>query len=236
MALSRACVPRCKILLTLTLVCIPLGVIASVEKPNASIETQSLQTKITQRDFKIIEQLVSIAQRNSAIVQETKAAIGLSAYQDILFVELSPNQTTTSFAAPDTSSESARSFSLTITIDPIKLVGTISQMPIREARWNEAKHQKRLTVMQYYFAYLQACQASKIAAYRMQKFVQNSRVANLNSQAVSPHQVNYLANSEYVAATTEMLNANIREQLTLEELAVCVGLSPQKMITIINGQ
>jgi hypothetical protein len=234
--LSRACVFSCKVLLALTLACTPLGAIAAEEKPDASIEAQSLQTEITQRDFKIIEQLVTIAQRNSATVQETKAATGLSAFQDILFIELAPSQTITSSALPDASSENARSFSVTITIDPIKLVGIISLLPIREARWNEAKHQKRLTVVQYYLAYLQARQVSKITTYRMQKFVQNSHVANLNSQTVSSHQVNYLANSEYVTASTEMLNAKTREQLTLEELAACVGLSPQKMISIINSQ
>ncbi len=66
--LSRACVASCKILLTLTLVCIPLRVIASEEKRDTSIETQPLQTEITQRDFKIIDRLVTIAQRNSANV------------------------------------------------------------------------------------------------------------------------------------------------------------------------
>lgn len=234
--LSSACV-HCKVLLALTLVSIPLQAIASEEKPHSSIEDQPLQTEITQRDFKIIEQLVTIAQRNSANVQETKAAMGLSAFQDILFIELAPSQTTTSSASPDASSENARSFSVTVTIDPIKLVGVISLLPIREARWNEAKHQKRLTVIQNYLIYLQARQASKIAAYRMQKFAQSSRVASLDSQATyKPEQVNHLANSEYIATATEMLNTNTRERMALEELAASVGLSPQAIINVINGQ
>jgi hypothetical protein len=235
--LLRAYALVCKILVALTIISIPPRAIASEQKSDASIEAQPLQTEITQRDFKIIEQLVSIAQRNSALVQETRAAMGLSAFQDILFVELAPSQTTTISALPDTESASERSFSVTITVDPIKLVGAVSLIPIREARWNEAKHQKRLAVVQYYLAYLQARQASKIAAYRMQKFAQNSHVASLKSPTTSPReQPNHLANAEYTAAATEMLNASTREQLTLEELAACIGLSPQKTITVIRPQ
>ncbi len=163
--------------------------------------------------------------------------MGLSAFQDILFIELAPSQTITSSVSPDVSSENARSFSVTVTIDPIKLVGVISLLPIREARWNEAKHQKRSSVVQNYLVYLQARQASKIAAHRMQNFAQSSRVASLNSQAThNPEQVNHLANSEYIAAATEMLNTNTREQIALEELAASVGLSSQAIINIINRQ
>lgn len=226
----------CFCFLAVILISIPLQATASQEKTYSSIEEQPLQTEITQRDFKIIEQLVSIAQRNSALVQETKAAMGLSAFQDILFVELAPSQTTISSTSPDASPENAHSFSVTITVDPIKLVGAISLVPVREARWNEAKNQKRLTVVQHYLAYLQARQASKIAAYRMQKFAQSSRVANVNSPTSPPEKINHLANAEYVTAATEMLNANAREQITLEELAACIGLSPQQTINIINAQ
>lgn len=116
--LSRTCALACKILVALTVVSIPPRAIASEQKSDTSIEAQPLQTEITQRDFKIIEQLVTIALRNSALVQETRAAMGLSAFQDILFVEMAPSQTTTSSALPDTSSESERSFSVTITVDP----------------------------------------------------------------------------------------------------------------------
>jgi hypothetical protein len=125
---------HCKAILALILVSIPLQANAFQEKPDSSTEDQPLQTELTQRDFKIIEQLVSIAQHNSPNVQETKAAVGLSAFQDILFVELAPSQTTTSSGLPDTSSASERSFSVTITVDPIKLVGAISLIPVREAR------------------------------------------------------------------------------------------------------
>ncbi|MBW4602166.1 MAG: hypothetical protein KME29_21990 [Calothrix sp. FI2-JRJ7] len=234
-SLLRAYALACKILVTLTIISIPPRTIASEQKLDTTIEAQPLQTEITLRDFKIVEQLVTIAQRNSALVQETKAAMGLSAFQDILFVELAPSQTTTSSALPDTSSASERSFSVTITVDPIKLVGAVSLIPVREARWNEAKHQKRLTVVQNYLAYIQARQVSKVAAYRMQKFAQSVRVASVNSPTSPPEKINHLANAEYVTAATEMLNANAREQITLEELAACIGLSPQQTINIINA-
>lgn len=233
----RAYALTCKILIALTLISIPSRGVASEQKSDTSIAAQPLQTEITQTDFKIIEQLVTIALRNSANVQETKAAMGLSVFQDILFVELEPSQATTSYGLPGTSSESERSFSVTITVDPIKLVSAISLIPIREARWNEAKNQKRLIVVQHYLAYLQSRQVSKIAAYRMQQFTQSSHVASLKSPT-TPHnaQLNNLANAEYTTAATEMLNASAREQLTLEELAACIGLSPQKTINIVNAQ
>jgi transcriptional regulator with XRE-family HTH domain len=44
-----------------------------------------------------------------------------------------------------------------------------------------------------------------------------------------------LSNSEYVAAATEMLNTNAQQQITLEELAACVGLSASAIIPILNG-
>jgi hypothetical protein len=208
--------------------------VASVEKSNPSNEAEPLQTEISQRDIKIIEQLVAIAQRNSSQVQETKAALGLSAFVDIMSVELSPSQSTTNYTLPEVSSEVGQSFSLTITVDPIKLFSTISQAPIRQARWNEAKQQKRIAVVQYYFAYLQARQTAKISAYRMQKINGASSVASINYPTNSLHQVNHLSNPEYVAAATEMLSSNAREQLALEELAACIGLSPQATIDLIN--
>jgi hypothetical protein len=48
--------------------------------------------------------------------------MGLSAFTDILSVEFSPSPTTINSALPDTLVESENSFSITVTIDPIKLV------------------------------------------------------------------------------------------------------------------
>jgi hypothetical protein len=78
-------------LLAIILVGISLPSIASGEQLNSSYQAEQLQTEITQQDIKIIEQLVTIAHRNSAQVLETKAAMGLSAFQDVMEIELSPS-------------------------------------------------------------------------------------------------------------------------------------------------
>lgn len=202
---------------------------------NNSYQAEQLQTEITQQDLKIIEQLVTIAHRNSAQVMETKAAMGVSAFQDVMEIELSPSLTTLNSISSHSYKENERSFSLTITIDPIKILTALQQRPIMQAHWNEAKNQKRLAVVRYYLAYLQARQATKIASYRMQKFTRGNPIASLNSQATAPGSVNNLTNPDYVAAVTEMLNTNALERVALEELAACVGLSTPAIITVING-
>ncbi len=91
--------------------------------------------------------------------------------------------------------------------------------------------------------YLQARQASKTAAYRMQKFVERDylgtlreSVASVHSRASTTHVSHHIANPNYVAVATEMLNTSTRERLALEELAACVGLSYQATIVVINEQ
>jgi hypothetical protein len=235
---SKVCLWGLKIFLLVALVSIAFPGL-SENKQLANNERQILQTEISDRDMKIIEKLVAISQRKSSQVQEAKAAMGLSAFTDILSIELSPSQTTINSILPDTSSENERSFSITMTIDPVKLLNTIQQFPIREARWHEAKQQRRIVVIQHYIAYLQARQATKIAAYRMQQIAlvapKTERIASLKNSLTSSDQVNYLANPDYVAAATEMLNTNTRERLALEELAACVGLSWQATITLIEA-
>ncbi|BAZ11511.1 hypothetical protein NIES4071_33370 [Calothrix sp. NIES-4071] len=76
--LLRAYALACKVLVVLTVISFLPRAIASEQKSDTSIEAQPLQTEITQRDFKIIEQLVTIALRNSALVQETRVAMGPS--------------------------------------------------------------------------------------------------------------------------------------------------------------
>jgi hypothetical protein len=227
-----------KILLLLTLVGFPFPALSEA-KQLRNDEAQILQIEISDRDLKIIEKLTAIAQRHSSQVQEAKNAMGLNAFTDILNVELSPSRTTINYTLPHALTESENSFSITMTIDPIKLLGSIQELPLRRTRWQEAKQQKRVLVVQHYLAYLQARQAKKIATYRMQQFAlvapKNKRVASLNSQVNSPAKVNYLANSDYVTIATDMLNANAREHLTLEELAACVGLSSQATITLLES-
>lgn len=77
--------------------------------------------------------------------------------------------------------------------------------------------------MKQYFAYLQARQASKIAAYRMQKFQERERIASNISLASSQQ----LENDDYVAVAKDTLNKNMQQRLALEELAQVVGFSTQ---------
>jgi ABC-type iron transport system FetAB permease component len=63
---------------------------------------------------------------------------------------------------------------------------------------------------------------------------QGDCIASLNSSKTSVEKVNNLSNSEYVAAATQIFNTNAQEQIALEELAACVGLSTPEITTILN--
>ncbi|MDZ7949866.1 hypothetical protein [Nostoc sp. DedQUE09] len=235
---SIVCLYSWKIALAIALINLPLPALSENKQLN-NYQPQILQTEISDRDLKIIEQLVAIAQRQSSQVQEAKAAMGWSAFTDVLSVEFSPSQTNTNYNLPDVTSESQRSFAIAMTIDPIKLLNIIQQLPMRKARWHEVKQQKRVAVVQYYLAYLQARQATKIAAYRMQQLAlvgaKTELIGSVKSQVTLPHRVSQMANPDYVAAATEMLNTNARDRLALEELAACVGLSSQATITLLEA-
>jgi hypothetical protein len=224
--LFKGLVPSFIIFLTLTLVGIPLKVIASKDNSNNEIET--LQIEITQQDLKNIDELARIAELHSAEIQEAKAGMGLSSFEDVMSIELSTS------TSNDSSFTSDRDLSLAITIDPIKIFTATKQLSVVETRWNEQKRQKRVAVVQSYVDYLQARQASKIATYQIQQFTSSSRVASLQLQTNPQKIINHIANPDYVAAVTEMLNTNTRERVALEQLAACIGLSPQATITIIN--
>ncbi|PHM11848.1 hypothetical protein [Nostoc sp. 'Peltigera malacea cyanobiont' DB3992] len=235
---SIACLYSWKIILAIALISLPLPALSENKQLN-NYQPQILQTEISDRDLKIIEQLVAIALRQSSQIQEAKAAMGWGAFTDVLSVEFSPSQSTIDYNLPDLVSESERSFAIAMTIDPIKVLSIIQQLPIREARWHEVKQQKRVAVVQYYLAYLKARQATKIAAYRMQQLAlvgtKTERIASVNSQVTLTDGVSQMANPDYVAAATEMLNANARDRLALEELAACVGLSSQATITLLEA-
>ena len=128
-----ACLYSWKIVLAIALISLPLPALSENKQLN-NYQPQILQTEISDRDLKIIEQLVAIAQRQSSQVQEAKAAMGWSAFTDVLSVELSPSHTTIDYNLPEIASESQRSFAIAMTIDPIKLLNIIQQLPIREAR------------------------------------------------------------------------------------------------------
>ncbi|MBD2468768.1 hypothetical protein [Nostoc sp. FACHB-145] len=224
----------CAYLLAMFIVGYLLPTTALEQKANQADELGLLQTNVTQSDVKIIEQLVTIAEQNSSEVLEAKSATGWRAFEDVVSIELSPSLTTTNYNSPIESEEKESSLYLSITLDPIKLISAFKRKPILQARLHEAKQQKRLAVIRYYLAYLQAHQAVKIATYRMQNFTNNKRIASLNAQTNSPENLQSLANADYVAAATEMLNSNAREQIALEELAACVGLYTSAMMAVMN--
>lgn len=145
---------------------------------SVAVASEKLQTEITQEDLRIIDKLVQIAQKNSHEVRKAKYEMGFNAFADTISIELSPSQSITSYKKPDFLFEDVRSLSISLTIEPIKIFTAIDKMPVMKARLRETKKQTRLKVVKQYFAYLQASQASKIAAYRMQKFQERERIAS----------------------------------------------------------
>lgn len=220
-------------LITFLIVGSSFPTIALEEKTNPNDELATLQTQITQNDLKIIEQLVTIAERYSPQVLEAKTAMGWRAFENVVSLELSPSLTTTSYNSPEESEEKENSLYVSISIDPIKLISAFEQKSLLRSRLYEAKQQKRLAVIKSYFAYIQARQATKIAAYRMQNLTASDRIVSVDS---SDGRVNQLSNPEYVAAATEILNTNAQEQIALQELAACVGISAQTIVPILNGR
>ncbi len=197
-----------------------------------AVASEGLKTEITEKDLQIIDQLVRIAEKNSSQVRGVKSAMGVNAFVDVVSIELSPSQSSTKYINPDFPSENEQSFSVSLTIDPIKIFSTINQIPVMKARLRETKQKTRLGVMKKYLAYLQARQTSKIAAYRMQKFREGEHIAS----NVSLGNSRLLDNTDYVAAATNMLNKNAEERIALEEFAAAVGLSSQEMMDVLNGR
>jgi hypothetical protein len=210
------------------------SVYASDQKVPIGNVIEPLQTQISQRDMEIIECLVEIAQRNSPQVREVRTGMGLSGFNDIVSIEIASYLTNRKYISSTPSSEDEDGISATITIDPIKLVNISKRQGIAKARWQEAKKQKRVAVVQYYLAYVQARQTAKIATHKMKKMIGSVTVANISSQEILSAKVNHLDNPDYVAVATELLNANTHERIALEELAACVGLSPEEAIAIFN--
>ena len=197
---------------------------------SVAVASEKLQTEITQEDLRIIDKLVRVAQKNSYEVRKAKYEMGLDAFADTVSIELSPSQSFTNYKKPDFFFEDVQSFSISLTIEPIKIFTAIDKMPVIKARLRETQKQTRLKVMKQYFAYLQTRQASKIAAYQMQKFRERENIASNISLGSSQQ----LDNDDYVAVATNMLNKNMEERLALEELAQVVGLSAQEMRNILN--
>ena len=197
---------------------------------SVAIASEKLQTEITEEDLRIIDKLVQVAHKNSYEVKKAKYEMGLDAFADTVSIELSPSQSFTNYKKPDLFFEDVQSFSISLTIEPIKIFTAIDKMPVIKARLRETKKQTRLKVVKQYFAYLQSRQASKIAAHKMQKFQERERIASNVSFGSSQQ----LDNDNYVAVATDNLNKNMEERLALEELAQVVGLSAQEMRNILN--
>ncbi|BDA71269.1 hypothetical protein CAL7716_054350 [Calothrix sp. PCC 7716] len=186
---------------------------------------QPLQSELGKRDLKLIDTLFAIACKNSSIVREARKATGIRAFEDVVSVELSPSRGLINYKGSDgSSSEQEQSFSISVTLDPIKLITAIDKISVLDTRYHETMRQKRLEVVQRYIAYLQAQQLSIIAAHKMQEF---NNGANATAKKL-------LSNSEYITVTTEMLNTHSRERLALEELAATIGLSPEQTLVILK--
>ncbi len=169
---------------------------------------ETLQTQITQHDLVIIDRLVQIAQTNSVEVKTAKAALGVSAFQDVVSLEFGPSQSfssSDSVEEPTSSNESG--FFVTVTVEPIRVMSAIQQLPILSAGLANTKRQKRVEVVKLYMAYLQARQSAKIA--------------RISAPAQEP------------AIAAEQLAASGQELIALEELAASLGLTPQATLAAI---
>ncbi|WP_404791140.1 hypothetical protein [Altericista sp. CCNU0014] len=194
-----------------------------------------MQTEITHQDLAIIEQLFTIAQRHSAEVLDAKTALGFSAFQDTVSLELEPSFSLSTSNEEYANSYSEGSFSSTIAIDPIRLISIFQRMPALRARLKQTKKQKRVEVVKFYIAYIQARQAIQIMSDRMQTVTDDSCTKDLKLNSISAKPTQHLSNKEHSDIAVELLNANGRTRIALEELAACVGLSPQETRTILEN-
>lgn len=204
---------------------------------------QPLQTEVTQQDLALIDRLVQLALNSSADIRAAKAAMGVSAFAETVTLEVGPDFRTGSWSeAGEAYSGTENGFSLTFTLDPLQLISSIQQLPVLRSRLQETKGEKRVEVVKYYVAYLQAKQAVKIAAYQMQALAKQGdaplekrtpQIATRHLQSAS-QSISSLDNKEYVAAATEMLTASAQARVALEELAGCVGLSAQATLALLK--
>jgi hypothetical protein len=198
-------------------------------------QTVTLQTEITNQDLEIIEQLVNSAQKYSADILEAKVALGFSAFQDIVSLELEPSL---SLGAADEDYGGAyteSSFSSTITVDPIGLIGAFQKLPALRARLKQTKIQKRVEVVKYYVAYIQARQTVQTIGDRMGNPIENRCIEERKSHSASLQSTENLNTKEYAETAEKQLNASGNARIALEELAASVGLSPQETIAILEN-
>ncbi|NJK30683.1 MAG: hypothetical protein HC940_11315 [Acaryochloris sp. SU_5_25] len=73
---------------------------------------EPLQTKITSQDWQRLERLVQIAQHHSATVKAASTALGVSAFEEIVSLELSQTYSSTSVRVkPEAKTSTATSLS-----------------------------------------------------------------------------------------------------------------------------
>jgi hypothetical protein len=197
-------------------------------------QPKTLQTEITHQDLAMIEQLVTIAQRHSAEILDAKTALGFSAFQDTVSLELEPSFSLGTSDEDYAESYAEGSFSSTVTIDPIRLVSVFQQMPALQARLKQTKNQKRVEVVKSYVAYIQARQTTQIMSDRMQAIIGEPCVEGFKPNPTSAKPIQSLITKEYTDMAVEMLNASAQDRIALEELAACVGLSPRETIAILE--
>ncbi len=172
---------------------------------------ETLQTVVTQKDIATIDRLVQIAQTNSIEVKTAKAALGVSAFQDIISLEFGPSQSfSRSNSVEEATNFNESGFYLTVSFEPLRVLSAIQQLPALSAGLANTKRQKRVEVVKLYVAYIQARQSAK--------------VARSSDPAKEP------------VPATEQLAASGQELIALEELAACLGLTPQDTLTAIAGK
>ncbi|NJM64871.1 MAG: hypothetical protein HC851_03985 [Acaryochloris sp. RU_4_1] len=195
---------------------------------------EPLQTKITSQDWQRLERLVQIAQHHSATIKAASTALGVSAFEETVSLELSQTYSSGSFIEDQEQfPEEENSLEIALTLNPLKIISAIQQRPALKAQLQEAKQQKRVEVIKAYVAYLQARQTTQITAYQMQAFTnRHPLAARLPSTAVTQT----LSNPAYVSAAQEMLSANAQEQVALAELAASVGLSESETLRVLRTE
>jgi hypothetical protein len=225
--------PFSGILLGLLLVSNMLTLVAQ-SSPIIHCQPKKIQTEITHQDIAIIDQLVTIAQRHSADILDAKTALGFSAFEDTVSLELEPSFSIGTSNEEYTESYSEGNFSSTITIDPIRLISVFQKMPALRARLKQSKKQKRVEVVKFYIAYIQALQVVQVMSNRMQAITGDSCIGGFKSNSTSVKATKNVATKEYADMALEMLNAHGQARIALEELAAAVGLSPQETITTLE--
>ncbi|MBF2050502.1 MAG: hypothetical protein IGS54_24585 [Elainella sp. C42_A2020_010] len=179
-----------------------------------------LQTELTPQDLQRIEQLVAIAQRRSAEVRAARNARGWSAFADTAELEVSSyDSSDRSTSADGADSSASQGLSFVLTLYPVGIIAAIQQLPVLRLEQRQAQQQQRLEVIEHYINYVQAKQAVEIATYRMQQLPESGR---------------HLDNPEYGSVATELLNANNRLYLAIEQLATSVGVTALELLALIE--